>query len=473
MRQLEYKNLVIKEIKTSEQTPGMMTITGYLVVFGNEDLGDDVIERGACKTTLLDWEKKQMARGAKYLFPFLWDHDDKTPIGGFTVAQEDTKGVYVEIEIDCDIQRGKETASGYNKGYLSGLSVGYVTKRRHYVGGTRHLDEIQIWEGSGVTLPMNEEALVMSIKTASGKTSWPLGYQKAAWSNADATKRIETWADGDAAKLASVHFWKDPSADATTIGAYKLLFCDVVGGAVKAMPKGIQACAGAIQGARSPLKIPSGDMGGVKSRVASYYKKMAKAFDDDSIVVPWSAQKAIDFTTAYQTAQTDLQEQWHDANLALIQAIVSIMQDDGESDKPGAIQTCIDQFSDVVADLAQRSQDADFCPEMDWDNDSFADSTGADLDDDSGPRWSLWSRGAAPEGKAGRVMSQANHAAMGKSLAKAQAGITELKTLHKSMAPNLTQPGDPADEGEADQAIGVDESTKAMAAWIALQKKGA
>lgn len=134
----------------------------------------------------------------------------------------------------------------------------------------------------------------LTQKGASGKSSWPLADRDVAWDNGEATQAIEKWAAGadgklDAAKLASVHFWKDSSADGSLIGSYKLLFCDVIGGDVKAVPKGIFACAAAMQGSHGN-KPDIDDQDGVRSKIASYYHKMAKEFKDPTIVPPWEQE---------------------------------------------------------------------------------------------------------------------------------------------------------------------------------------
>lgn len=133
-------------------------------------------------------------------------------------------------------------------------------------------------------------------KGASGSSDWPLTDRDVAWDNGEATSAIENWAKGDdgkldAAKLASVHFWKDSSADGSLIGSYKLLYCDVISGDVKAVPKGIFACAAAMQGSHGNTPDID-DADGVRAKIAGWYKKMAKEFKDPTIVPPWEKEDA-------------------------------------------------------------------------------------------------------------------------------------------------------------------------------------
>jgi len=61
---------------------------------------------------------------------------------------------------------------------------------------------------------------------------------------------------------------------------------DIVSGELTAIPRGIFAVAGVLNGARGGVDIPDADKDAVKTQVSKYYDKMAKEFDDDSIVVP-------------------------------------------------------------------------------------------------------------------------------------------------------------------------------------------
>jgi Caudovirus prohead serine protease len=77
----------------------LVCFSGYLAVFGNEDMiwanpatNGDIIEPGAFTKTLAEMEARQATRRAqgvpsgRYLMPIFWEHDDRDPIGGFTSA---------------------------------------------------------------------------------------------------------------------------------------------------------------------------------------------------------------------------------------------------------------------------------------------------------------------------------------------------------------------------------------------------
>jgi hypothetical protein len=50
-------------------------------------------------------------------------------------------------------------------GAIGGLSIGYKTIREQIVGKTRQLLELALYEVSLVTIPMNERAVITSVKS--------------------------------------------------------------------------------------------------------------------------------------------------------------------------------------------------------------------------------------------------------------------------------------------------------------------
>lgn len=147
-------------------------VKGYLATFDNVDEQSDRIRPGAFKRTLQSKYQYKQAHNKQFLFPLLWQHDTGSPIGGYTEAKEDALGLYVEFQMDIDVQQGKEAYSGLKKGYIFQQSIGYETLQAEYVkdaDGTtvRDLTELRLWEGSIVTFPANELAVVTSVKAKS------------------------------------------------------------------------------------------------------------------------------------------------------------------------------------------------------------------------------------------------------------------------------------------------------------------
>jgi HK97 family phage prohead protease len=142
---------------------------------------------------------------------------------------------------------------------------------------------------------MEEDSMYMPMpiadRAASGASDLPIAPRDKAWDAAAADKRVQDWAGGkdnmDWAKYGKAFFYVDPEKK-ELLGGYKLQFADVVDGELTAIPRGIFAVAGVLQGARGGADIPQADQDAIKKKVAAYYSKMAKEFEDDSIVEPWA-----------------------------------------------------------------------------------------------------------------------------------------------------------------------------------------
>jgi hypothetical protein len=96
------------------------------------------------------------------------------------------------------------------------------------------------------------------------------------WDGDAAEKRVREWADaedGPNEKYRDAHVWYDGERK-DNFTAYKLLICDVVKGKVVAVPRGVVAAGGVMQGARGGIDIPDSDVDRVKSHLAKYYRKM-------------------------------------------------------------------------------------------------------------------------------------------------------------------------------------------------------
>lgn len=121
--------------------------TGYASLFGETDMGGDVVAPGAFRASL----KKRGAHGVRMLF----QHDPAQPIGTWLDVAEDGKGLRVVGKLNLDVARARELAALIRDGALDGLSIGYKTLRSARApGGARTLLALDLWEISLVTFPM-------------------------------------------------------------------------------------------------------------------------------------------------------------------------------------------------------------------------------------------------------------------------------------------------------------------------------
>ena len=131
---------------------------GYASTFGNVDRGGDVVEAGAFTKTL--------QKGAGKI-KMLFQHDPSQPLGKWTDAKEDRRGLFVKGKLNLEVQKAKETLALMRDGAIDSMSIGFRTLKQA-VGDKpnvyRKLLEVDLWEISLVTFPMNDKALVRAVK---------------------------------------------------------------------------------------------------------------------------------------------------------------------------------------------------------------------------------------------------------------------------------------------------------------------
>lgn len=135
------------------------TFEGLLSPYGNVDQGGDVIEYGAYDKTLAD---KGNTR------PLLWQHKSDSPIGQLALESR-ADGLWCKGQLLMVLAEAQKAYVLIKAGIVRGLSIGFEAIKDSVEGGVRHLKEIKLYEGSIVTFPMNEMALIMSVKGIESK----------------------------------------------------------------------------------------------------------------------------------------------------------------------------------------------------------------------------------------------------------------------------------------------------------------
>lgn len=134
--------------------------SGYGSIFGNKDLGNDVMVQGA-------FSKSIASKGPKGV-KLLYQHDTKEPIGVFDEIIEDRKGLRVKGRLAMGTQKGREVYELMKMGAIDGLSIGYRVSPKGATyderGKKRMLKEVDLMEISAVTFPMNTRARVQAVK---------------------------------------------------------------------------------------------------------------------------------------------------------------------------------------------------------------------------------------------------------------------------------------------------------------------
>lgn len=135
------------------------TFHGIASVYGVEDLGGDIIDKGAFKKTLTE----------NPVVPILWQHKSEEVIGEGTVKEHQGK-ILIDGKLDLDDETGMKAYKKLKRKLVKGLSIGFQTIRSNWeeVEGRmiRHIGELKLWEVSVVTFPMLPAAQVTRVKSA-------------------------------------------------------------------------------------------------------------------------------------------------------------------------------------------------------------------------------------------------------------------------------------------------------------------
>lgn len=132
---------------------------GYASVFGNIDLGGDVIERGAFKEFVKNGDGKVVV---------LWMHRQDSPLGVAEITQDD-KGLHFAGDLVLDDPQARKIHAHMKAGSVRGMSIGYdvlAGGAEMMTSGVRRLKALKLWEVSVVTFGMNPLAGVLDVKTA-------------------------------------------------------------------------------------------------------------------------------------------------------------------------------------------------------------------------------------------------------------------------------------------------------------------
>jgi len=137
---------------------------GYASIFGNVDLGGDVIERGAFT---------EIVKGKDGKVKILNQHNSRDPIGVAEVSQ-DAKGLYFKGQLILEAPSARSAYALMKGGALEGMSIGYDVLEggaKILESGIRQLKALKLWEISPVTFGMNPLAGIDSVKEISAITN--------------------------------------------------------------------------------------------------------------------------------------------------------------------------------------------------------------------------------------------------------------------------------------------------------------
>jgi HK97 family phage prohead protease len=135
------------------------TFTGIASVYGVEDLGGDIIDKGAFTKTISE----------NPTIPILWQHDQREVIGEGSIKEWQGK-LLLTAKLDMSDPVAVKAHAKMKAKLIKGLSIGFSTIKSTWaeVEGRmiRHIQELKLWETSVVTFPMLPAAQVTRVKSA-------------------------------------------------------------------------------------------------------------------------------------------------------------------------------------------------------------------------------------------------------------------------------------------------------------------
>lgn len=293
----------------------------FVAIMGNLDVGKDVIEMGAFRKSLA--ERKNRIRvldqhQTDSVMRVIGKPLELREVGVEELTEEvleyapdATGGLLATTQYAISTDNGRNAYELVKGGFVDESSIGYdpvqVYHKEIVIDGKkvkiRLLKELRLWEYSNVIFGMNPATAVVSAKEVQGEAeqkavtpyqNLDLAARDRAWDDDAAEGRVRAWAGGtddmDWQKYRQAFLWYDAD-EQDQFGSYKLPYADIVGGELVALPRGIFAAAGSLQGARGQEPdIPEADADRIKRNLERYYAKMRTEFEDDSLVAPWKKE---------------------------------------------------------------------------------------------------------------------------------------------------------------------------------------
>jgi HK97 family phage prohead protease len=144
---------------------GAWSVSGYVSAFNNEDDGGDVVLPGAFEESLKSGRRVR----------FLWGHDPMLVLGRTVSLREDKRGLFGRFKLSRT-SLGEQVHQLLVDGAVDSFSFGYRTRKagmrkRESGGSVRELKQVDLFEASLVSIPMNAEAVVTGFK--SGGLTYP------------------------------------------------------------------------------------------------------------------------------------------------------------------------------------------------------------------------------------------------------------------------------------------------------------
>lgn len=155
-------------IKMEDVDESSRTVVGYLSAFDKLDSDNDIIRAGAFKKSL---SERGIDSSSNRQIAHLRNHDWEHQIGKFTELYEDSFGLKFVSKLGRST-KGNDALLDYQDGILREHSIGFnyvkdkiseVEDSNNPHGKYYEIQEVKLWEGSGVTFGANEFTPVLDV----------------------------------------------------------------------------------------------------------------------------------------------------------------------------------------------------------------------------------------------------------------------------------------------------------------------
>jgi HK97 family phage prohead protease len=139
--------------------------------------------------------RKGAFKSARPPIPMLASHDQADVVGVWDALEEVAEGLKIKGRLLIkDVARAREVLALIKEGAMTGLSIGYVTRKSARTQGGRDLLDVELLEVSVVAVPMHPGARITAAKSQKGETMDPEEFEAK-------LKEIETKSQKSAADL--------------------------------------------------------------------------------------------------------------------------------------------------------------------------------------------------------------------------------------------------------------------------------
>lgn len=133
---------------------------GYLSTYGNTDRDGDIINKGAFDNSL----------AKKTTVPMCFNHDWNKVVGKMELSSDD-KGLKAKGTLNLADPEAQNIHNLMKMGALDSMSIGMMVKDYEPIDAKQpywqwNIKEAEVWEGSIVTIPANEQATIDKVKNA-------------------------------------------------------------------------------------------------------------------------------------------------------------------------------------------------------------------------------------------------------------------------------------------------------------------